>query len=61
MKEFVALGPKTYRYLTNDGDKDKKAKDASKSGIKRNLKFQDYKHCLEASQLEYEINQLEKK
>ena len=60
MKEFVALGPKTYRYLTDDGDKDKKAKDASKCGIKRNLKFQDCKHCLEASQLEYEINQLEK-
>ena len=60
MKEFVALGPKTYRYLTDDGDKDKKAKDASKCGIKRNLKFQDCKHCLEASQIEYEINQLEK-
>ena len=27
---------------------------------KKTLKFEDYKHCLEATQLEYKINQLEK-
>ena len=29
--------------------------------IKRKLKFEDYKNCLEASQLGNEINHLEKK
>ena len=33
---------------------------AAKSVIKRILKFEDYKICLEASQLENEINYLEK-
>ena len=28
--------------------------------IKQKLKFEDYKHCLEATQLENKINQLEK-
>ena len=28
--------------------------------IKRKLKFEDYRYCLEATQLESEINQLEK-
>ena len=28
--------------------------------IKRKLKFEDYKHCLEATQLENETNKLEK-
>ena len=31
-----------------------------KSVIKRNLKFRDYKNCLEASQIENKINYLEK-
>ena len=31
-----------------------------KCPIKRNLKFEDYKHCLEATQLKNKINQLEK-
>ena len=28
--------------------------------IKRKLKFYDYKHCLEATQIENKINQLQK-
>ena len=36
----------------------KKQKDTRKSVIKRKLKFEDYKHCLEAIKLENEINQL---
>ena len=39
----------------------KKAKDTKKCVIKRKLKFQDYKNCLEAAQLERKINYLIKK
>ena len=46
MTEFVALRPKTYSYLMNDGGSDKKAKGAKKCVIKRRLKFNDYKGCL---------------
>ena len=49
MKEFVRLRAKTYSYLkdNNDKDEDKKAKCTRKCVIKRKLKFQDYKNCLE--------------
>ena len=46
MTEFVALRPKTYSYLMNDGNTDKKAKETKKCVIKRILKFNDYKNCL---------------
>ena len=46
MIEFVALRPKTYSYLMDDGNNDKKAKVAKKCLIKRILKFSDYKNCL---------------
>ena len=39
----------------------KKAKGTKKCFIKRNLKFQGYKNCLEAGQTENKINHLEKK
>ena len=38
----------------------KKAKGTKKYVIKRKLKFQDYKNCLEAAQIENKINHLEK-
>ena len=44
--EFVVLRPKTYSYLTYDCKEDKKAKEKKKCGIKRRLKFGDYKDCL---------------
>ena len=44
--EFVALRPKTYSYLMDDGWSDKKAKGTKKCVIKRRLKFNDYKDCL---------------
>ena len=47
MKEIVALGPKMYSYLMDDDHVDKKAKGAKKYVIKRELKFEDYKTCLE--------------
>ena len=46
-KNFAALRAKTYSYLTDNYDEDKKAK--KKSAIKRELEFEDHKHCLEAT------------
>ena len=46
MTEFVALRPKTYSYLVDDGESDKKAKGTKKCVIKQRLKFNDYKDCL---------------
>ena len=37
MTEFVALRPKTYFYLMDDGGSDKKAKGTKKCVIKRRL------------------------
>ena len=51
MKEFVGLRAKTYSYLKDNKGEDKKAKGTKKYVIKRKLKFQDYKTCLEASEL----------
>ena len=44
--EFAALRPKSYSYLMDDGNSDKKAKGTKKCVIKRRLKFNDYKDCL---------------
>ena len=44
--EFAALRPKTYSYLTDDGNSDKKAKGAKKCVIKTILKVNDYKDSL---------------
>ena len=46
MTKFVALRPKTYSYLMDDGGIDEKAKGTKKCVIKRRLKFNDYKDCL---------------
>ena len=46
MTEFAALRPKTYSYLMDDGNSNKKAKGKKKCVIKRTLKFNDYKNCL---------------
>ena len=55
MKVFVGLRAKTYNYLTENNDESKKAKRAKKCVILRKLKFEDYKNCLEATQLENKI------
>ena len=60
MTKLVELRAKTYRYSINDGNEDKKAKDTKKCVIKRKLKFENYKNCLEATQLDNKINYLEK-
>ena len=49
MKEFVGLGVKTYNYLADDNNENKKAKGTKKCIIKRKLKFEDYKSCLQAT------------
>ena len=53
--KFVELRAKTYSYLIDDGSEDKKAKGTKKCVIKRKLKFENYKNCLEATQLENKI------
>ena len=60
MKEFVGLIAKTYSCLKDDNDEDKKTKGTKKWVIKRKLKFQDYKNCLEAAQVENKKNHSEK-
>ena len=60
MKEFVELKTIIDSYLKDNNDEDKKAKGTKKCVIKRKLKFQDYKNCLEAAQIEDKINRLEK-
>ena len=46
----------TYSYLIDDGSEDKKAKGTKKCVIKRKVKFENYKHCLQATKLENKIN-----
>ena len=61
MTRFLALRAKTYSYIIDDGNEDKKAKYTKKFIMKRELEFQNYKNYLEATQLENKINHLEKK
>ena len=51
MTKFAGLRGKTYCYLIDDGSEDKKAKDTKMRVIKRKIKFQNYKNCLKATQL----------
>lgn len=50
MKEFIAVRPKMFTSLTDDGHVDvgKVRKRYKKSVIKREIKFQHYKDCLES-------------
>ena len=61
LKEFIGLRAKTFSYLTDDNSEEKKVKGTKKCAIKRKLKFKEYKNCLEATQLENQINHPEKK
>ena len=51
MKAFVGLRAKTYRYLMDEGSEDKIAKNTKKCVIKKKVKFESYKNCLEATEL----------
>ena len=52
MMKFVGLTAKTQSYLIDDNSEDKKAKDTKHCVIKRELKFENYKNCLEETQLD---------
>ena len=61
IREFVGWRSKTYIYLKDINDENKKAKGTKKFVIKRKHEFQDYKNCLEAAQTERKTNYLRKK
>ena len=58
--KFVGLREKTYSCLIDDGTEDKKGKGTKKCVIKRKLKFENYKNCLESTQLQNKTSYLEK-
>ena len=60
MTKFAAIKPKTYSSFIDDGGENKKVNVTKKCAIKRKFILEDYKHCLEATQVENEINKLEK-
>ena len=55
MIKVVGLSGKTYSCLIDDNNEDKKAKDTKNCVIKRKLKFERYKNCLEETQLDNKI------
>ena len=59
--KFVGLRSKTYSYLKDNNDEDKKTKGAKGCVVKRKLKFKDYKNWLKSSQIISTVNYLEKK
>ena len=56
MTESAALRLKTYSYLKEDNDKNKKAEGTKNYATKQKIKFEDFKNCPEANELEKEIN-----
>ena len=56
MTKFVELKVKIYNSLIDDSSEDKKAKGTKKCVTKRKLKFESYKNCLEATQLDDKIS-----
>ena len=58
--KLFGLRAKTYSYLKDDGSEDKKEKGKRECVIKRKFKFENYKTCLEATQLENKLNRLNK-
>ena len=60
MLKFVGLRAKSYSYLIDVDSEDKNAKGTKMCVIKRRLKIENYKNCLEATQLENKISYLEK-
>ena len=60
IRNIVELKAKSHGYLIDDGSEDRKAKVTKKCVKKRNLKFENYKNCLEATQIEKKISYLEK-
>ena len=61
MAKFVGLRAKAYSYLIDDVSESRKAKDTKKCDIKKQLKFENYKNCLEAIELDNKIQKCRKK
>ena len=61
MKKIVEFIEKTCSYLNDNNDEDRKAKSTKTCVIKRKLKFEDCKNCLQPAQIERKINYLEEK
>ena len=59
--KLVGLRAKTYSYLIDDGSKDKIAKGTKRCVQKRKPKFENYKNCLKATQLENKISRTKNK
>ena len=55
--KFVGLRAKIYSYLIDDGSEDKNAK-GFKNFVIKNLKFENFKKYLEATQLENKITHI---
>ena len=51
--EVVALRPKTYAFLMDDGSHYKKAEGTKKCVIKQKLMFKNYKNCLFNNKMVY--------
>ena len=60
MTKFVGLRAKAQSYFIDDGSKEKKAKGTKKRLIRWKFRFENYKSCLEVTQLHNQINYLEK-
>ena len=60
MTKFVGLRAKSYSYIIDDGSEDKKSKIHKKCVVKRKLKIENYKNCLEGTQIHNKIKYLEK-
>ena len=58
MTDVVALRPKTYAYLMDDGSDHKKAKGTKKCVIKQKLMFENYKNCLFNNENVYRLQKL---
>ena len=59
MTEFAGLREKSQ--LIDQDSKDKKAKETKKCVIKREIKLENYKSCLETAQIDRNIKYLTKK
>ena len=55
MIKSIGLKAKTYSYSIYEGREDKKAQGTKKFVIKIKLKFETYKNCLEATQLDNKL------
>ena len=61
MTKFIGLRANKYSYLIYDSNEDKKTKGTKKCVIKENFKLENYKTCLEPTQLENKTKPSRKK